>query len=53
MTIMFCVIREQKQLQQHLLLLASLDQQMILLARHQRLLDSMIDTAADVSSDHV
>jgi len=30
-----------------------LDQQIMLLARHQRLIDVMTDTAADVSSDHV
>jgi len=48
-----CLFREQKLLEQHLLLLASLDQQMMLLARHQRLIDVMTDTAADVSSDHV
>ena len=46
-------LREQKVLELHLLLVASLDQQMMLLARHQRLLDVMVDTAADVSSDHV
>lgn len=50
-----CLRREQKLLEQQLglLLLASLDQQMMLLARHQRLIDVMTDTAADVSSDHV
>jgi len=48
-----CFVREQKLLEQHLLLLAALEQQMMLLARHQRLIDVMIDTAADVSSDHV
>jgi len=45
--------REQNLLQQHILLMASLDQQMLLLAGHQRLLDVMVDTAADASSDHV
>ena len=47
------LIRELKLLEQHILLMASLEQQMLLLAGHQRLLDVMIDTAADVSSDHV
>jgi len=36
-----------------LLLLAALDQQTMLLARHQLLVDVMIDAAADVSTDHV
>jgi len=45
--------REQKHLENHILLLSSLDQQMMLLARHQRLIDVMVDTAADVNSDHV
>jgi len=46
-------VREQKLLEQHILLLAALDQQMMTLANHQRLIDVMVDAAADVSSDHV
>ena len=50
---MWWLIREQKLVETHVLLLAALDQQMLLLANHQRLIDVMVDTAADVSSDHV
>ena len=47
------VIREQKLIETHVLLLASLDQQMMLLSRNQRLLDVMVDCTADISADHV
>ena len=45
--------REQKLLAPHLLQLAALDQQYMMLSRYQQLLDVMVDTAADVSADHV